>query len=132
MLPRRQEIFMHLVWSTWDRVPLIGPEMADWLWPMIGEEARRSGCLWAVVGGVSDHTHVLCAMPATLSAAELAHQLKGASSRAANLRGGGGFRWQGGYGAFSVSKADVPQIEAYVRNQPSHHADATVAQDWEP
>ena len=66
-----------------------------------------------------------------LSAAALAQQVKGASSRVANQRSGGSFRWQGGYGAFSVSATDVPAVEAYVRGQAAHHADATTHPDWE-
>ncbi len=39
---------------------------------MLGEEARRLGCAWAVVGGVEDHVHMLCAIPTTLAVAALA------------------------------------------------------------
>ncbi len=131
MQSRRQEIFLHFTWSTWDRIPLIDSATADWLWPMIGEEARRNGCSWAVVGGVADHVHVLCALPATLSASDLAHRVKGASSRVANQRSSTPFRWQGGYGVFSVSPPDVPAVEAYVRNQARHHGEASTRADWE-
>lgn len=131
MSGRRQELFVHLVWSTWDRATLIDDDVQTWLWPMLGEEARRSGCTWAVVGGVADHVHVLCAMPATLSVTALVQQIKGASSRVANERSGSGFRWQGGYGAFSVSPDDVPMVEAYIRNQAAHHATASTLPHWE-
>jgi hypothetical protein len=32
------------------------------------------------------------------------------------------FRWQSGYGAFTVSIEDVPALERYVLNQKHHHA----------
>ena len=33
----------------------------------------------------------------------------------------GGFHWQSGYGAFSVSQSNVEAVRAYIRNQPDHH-----------
>jgi hypothetical protein len=31
------------------------------------------------------------------------------------------FGWQLGYGAFSVSKSNVPEVVDYIRNQEQHH-----------
>jgi len=31
------------------------------------------------------------------------------------------FAWQLGYGAFSVSKSNVPEVGDYIRNQEGHH-----------
>ena len=31
------------------------------------------------------------------------------------------FRWQSGYGAFSVSAADVEEVTAYIEQQEKHH-----------
>ena len=54
---------------------------------MLGEEARRLGCAWAVVGGVEDHVHMLCAILTTLAVAAPAQQIKGASARSVGVRG---------------------------------------------
>ena len=56
-------------------------------------------------------------------------RLKGGSSKAINneellgpkLR----FAWQDGYGAFTVSKSNVPEIEHYISNQREHHCKRT-------
>jgi hypothetical protein len=40
--------------------------------------------------------------------------------RDATLREGG-FGWQDGYGAFSVSKSQVPDVTEYIRRQREHH-----------
>ena len=37
----------------------------------------------------------------------------------ADLRG---FAWQDGYGAFSVSKSNLPQVIEYIARQREHHA----------
>ena len=31
------------------------------------------------------------------------------------------FAWQEGYGAFTVSRSNVGRVQAYIRNQESHH-----------
>jgi putative transposase len=126
MFERRQEVYVHLVWSTWDRAPSLDAATRDWMWPVLAEQARALGCAWAVVGGVDDTVHVLCSLPTTLTVAALVQQLKGWTARAANARAPGSLRWQGGYGTFSVSPRDIPEVEHYVRNQPAHHSAGTV------
>ena len=32
------------------------------------------------------------------------------------------FAWQSGYGAFSVSRSGVDEVQAYITNQEAHHA----------
>ena len=106
-------------------------DVQAWLWPALAEQARSLGCAWAAVGGVEDHVHVLCALPTTRTVADLVRHLKGWTSRAANLARPDSLRWQGGYGAFSVSPRDLPAVEAYVRNQPMHHKTANLRKAWE-
>ena len=31
------------------------------------------------------------------------------------------FQWQAGYGAFSVSQSNVPNVKSYIANQEEHH-----------
>ena len=55
----------------------------------------------------------------------LVGEVKGASSHFMNheMALGHGFKWQNGYGAFTVSKRGVPTVAEYVRNQKTHHAE---------
>jgi REP element-mobilizing transposase RayT len=131
MSQRRQETFIHLVWSTWDRAPMLGVEARQLVWGTIARTAWDLGCTWVGVGGIEDHVHVLCAIPTTLPVAELAHRLKGVSARATNLRAPNSLRWQGGYGAFSVSPHEVSTVEAYIRNQELHHRSGSSDPAWE-
>jgi len=41
-----------------------------------------------------------------------------------------GFGWQDGYGAFTVSKSQIPEIEAYIRNQHEHHRMKTFQEEY--
>jgi len=128
------ELYVHLVWSTWDRVPLLSGEVRDSAYRRLHDECRRMGVEVMAIGGVEDHVHLLVRMPAALSIAALAKQLKGATSHALNAGSGNRpfFRWQGGYGAFSVSRQHVERIRQYVLNQPEHHARGRIADFLEP
>ena len=117
------ELYVHLVWATWDRLPMIMPEIERALYRSIGDIAQTLGCRVLAINGMPDHVHVLLRIPATLPVSKLVQQLKGYSSRFANdqLQLDYPFKWTGYYGAFSVSRWDVPKIMAYINGQKAHH-----------
>ncbi len=41
------------------------------------------------------------------------------------------FKWQGAYGAFTVSKSAVKSVTDYVINQKKHHAEKRLEEEWE-
>lgn len=100
-------LYVHLVWSTWDRMPLLSAMIKPRVHVFLNGECRRIGALPIAIGGIDDHVHVLVRMPAALSVAALVKQLKGSSSHFVNheIPKSGGFRWQGAYGAFTIVQA---------------------------
>jgi putative transposase len=123
----RAEVYVHLVWATWDRQPLLVAGIREQVHRAIWAEASRLGAQMFAVGGVEDHVHVLIRIPATVSLAQMVKQLKGSSSHLTNhelLHGG--FKWQGGYGAFSVAERALPRVRDYVLRQEEHHRDGTI------
>jgi len=118
-------LYLHLVWTTWDRLPLITPDIERRLYRNIESEARKIGCIVIALNGTSDHVHLVVSFPATVTIAGLAKQVKGVSSHFVNetLRPETQFKWQGGYGAFTVSRWDLPKIICYVKRQKEHHAE---------
>jgi REP element-mobilizing transposase RayT len=128
------ENYVHFVWSTWDRRPLVTMEIEDELHRVIGAICVQENCLPLAIGGTDDHVHVLSRVHPTVSVARLAGVLKGVSSSAVNndLAPGTGFRWQGGYAAFSVRSDDLEALTNYIRNQRAHHAVHTLNPRLEP
>lgn len=118
------QLFVHLVWATWDRLPLITPHLEAPLYACMCAECRKLKVEVIALNGVEDHVHLLVRIPTTIAVAELAKQVKGSSSHLATheVPGGDGFKWQGAYGAFSVSPHDVPAVREYVDRQKEHHA----------
>jgi REP element-mobilizing transposase RayT len=129
-MSNRSEVFVHLVWATWDRAPILDAETRAWLVPSLAFQARSMGCLWAAAGAAEDHIHLACRLPATLTVAAVAQQCKGWTSRAASARQHP-LRWQGGYGAFSFGPSEVAAVEAYLHNQLEHHNRGHIVEAWE-
>jgi REP element-mobilizing transposase RayT len=127
------ELYVHLVWTTWDREPLITPQLQRAIYRTIQEEVQKLGCSVLALDGMPDHTHLGVKVPATLTIAALAKQVKGVSSQMVNevFKPTSPFRWQGGYGAFTVSRWDVDEIVQYIRNQTHHHTEQTLIAEYE-
>jgi REP element-mobilizing transposase RayT len=84
------------------------------------------------VGGIEDHIHALVMAPATLPPSQIAQYLKGDSSKWIHqefpeLRG---FAWQDGYGAFTVSKSNLPDVIRYIESQRDHHQQKTFQDEY--
>ncbi|HET6762793.1 MAG TPA: IS200/IS605 family transposase [Longimicrobiaceae bacterium] len=127
------QLYLHLVWATWDRWPLITPEVRDVVYSAIQAQATRIGAEIIAIGGVADHVHVITRFPTTITIADLVRMLKGATSHliANEVHPGETFKWQGGYGAFTLSKRAIPQARAYVLNQERHHHFGTLHAELE-
>ena len=121
------QLYVHLVWSTWNRHPLISRDLQPRIYRVLHHQANSVGAEILAVGGMPDHVHVLIRFPATMAVAQLVQRLKGASSHFAAqvAQENGAFRWQHGYGAFTLSKRAVPVVRAYIANQEAHHRNRT-------
>jgi len=133
MRHNRIEIYIHLIWSPWDRQPLILPSIERRLHRCLQSEAQSMRCDMLAVGSTQDHVHSLLSFPATECVSEVVKQMKGNSSLLANRELGlpFDFKWSGAYAAFSVSRWDKSSLVAYIENQKLHHANGTTKQGLE-
>jgi REP element-mobilizing transposase RayT len=127
------QLYLHVVWATWDRMPLIREAWEDRLYGAIHAKCRQLKAEPLAAGGVQDHVHLLVRLPTTLAVADLVKEAKGASSHLMThmVAPGEFFKWQGAYGAFTLAKADLGRVIDYVRRQKQHHREANVWDDWE-
>jgi REP-associated tyrosine transposase len=110
-------LYVHLVWATWNRLPLITADIERRLHRNIGSEAQEQGCSVLALNGIQDHIHLLVSTPATITIADLVKQVKGVSSHFVNetLQPEAQSKWQGSYGAFAVSRWDINKIVEYIK-----------------
>ncbi len=124
-------LFYHLVWATRNRHPYLASDSA------VGtvERSVAASChdlrvMLHAVGTMPDHVHLACSIPPSLSVSEVAKRVKGASSHLLDqtvfVDGDDVFAWRPEYGVYSYSERVLPDVVAYVRNQPSRHAAANL------
>jgi REP element-mobilizing transposase RayT len=127
------QIYLHLVFSTKDRRPLLEPaSIREEVHRYLGGTCNGLGCPVLCVGGVADHVHVLCLLGRTIAVAGLVKELKRASSLWVKTKGSSfeDFHWQNGYGAFSVSPGHVEAVRDYIAHQEVHHRTTTFEDEF--
>ncbi|MEP6474193.1 MAG: IS200/IS605 family transposase [Gemmatimonadota bacterium] len=126
-------LFIHLVWTTRDRAPLIDLARAQFLvayLPIVSLQERGTIC---AIGIVSTHVHVLLQVDPVLALPRLVQRFKGGSSTLASQQCIGNraspLRWARGYSAKSVSDGAVGKVVQYIESQALHHPTEAIA-DW--
>ena len=127
------QVYVHLIWGTWDRLPLISDRIEPRLYAALAVKCREHKCVPIIIGGVETHVHLLVKLYSTISVADLVKELKGASSHLITheIEPGEFFKWQGSYGAVSVNPEEIYAVEQYIAHQKQHHAETNLILAWE-
>jgi REP element-mobilizing transposase RayT len=117
------QMLFHIVFSTKGRSPWIVPEVAERLYGYIGGIVRAEKGVLCDIGGVEDHVHLYLRWRPDGAVSELMRTIKGRSSRWVHetYPALGGFAWQEGYSAFTVSKSQEEAVRKYIAGQVEHH-----------
>jgi len=122
----------HLVFGTKGREPLIAPAWRDRLHAYLGGVIGTMGGVACIVGGVTDHVHLLVGLRATHRLSDVMRELKSVSSTWVHEEiGKPEFAWQEGYGAFTVSASMLEPVRKYIENQQEHHRTRTFCEEYE-
>jgi REP element-mobilizing transposase RayT len=122
-------VYLHLVFSTKERRPLIPPPKQRLLHRYLAGIATNHNMKALEAGGMQDHIHLLISLSPDMAVAKAVNVLKSNSSKwmRAQVRG---FAWQEGYAAFSVSVSALEDVAEYIRNQEQHHRKRDFAQEY--
>jgi REP element-mobilizing transposase RayT len=118
------EIYLHIVFSTKNRYPFLRDKVIrERMFAYLKGTCDGLKCPSIRTGGWEDHIHILCRFGRTIAVADLVKELKVASSTwvKEEFRGMKDFHWQLGYGAFSISHSQIPDVNLYIENQEEHH-----------
>ena len=109
--------------STKNRNPFITEEIENELFAYIGGIIKQQKGILLCINGTSDHVHILCSYPRTITLSDFLKEIKSSSSRWIKTKDicYKKFGWQDGYGAFSVSSSKRDIVEKYISNQKKHH-----------
>ena len=125
-------LFYHIVFSTKGRFSFIDRQIEERIWAYIGGIARKREMTALQVGGIENHIHVLVLAKPVVAPSQIAQWLKGESSKWIHdeFPHLSKFGWQDGYGVFTVSQSQVPDVIEYIRNQRKHHQDQSFEEEY--
>jgi len=117
------KILVHSVFSTKERRALLKGDISAHINAFMAGVARNHGGHLIRAGGVEDHRHLLLDVEPTTNVADLLRFIKTNSSKWLHetYPQVGGFGWQTGYSAFSVSESLRERVIAYIDGQEQHH-----------
>ena len=125
------QILYHIVFATKDRGPVLTDVRREDLLRYMTGVIKNNHCKPIWTNGVRDHVHSLLSLHPTVALADLLKDIKVASSRwikenhvFPNFVG-----WQDGYGAFTHSLQEQPELIAYVKGQQEHHRRVTFEEE---
>jgi putative transposase len=117
------QFYAHIVFHTKNNMKFIREDIEDELYSYLGGILNTYRSIPLQIGGTSDHIHVLCTLPKTMTLADLTEEIKKSSSKWIKTKGSHyhTFYWQDGYCGFSVGWSQVKHVKNYIRNQKQHH-----------
>jgi putative transposase len=127
-------LYTHIIFSTKDRFPFLdSTDVRHEMHAFLGGVLKTMDSYPTIVGGVSDHVHILCLLSKNHAVSKVVGELKRASSvwaKTKEERIFSKFFWQNGYGAFSIGRSEVDAVRAYIESQQEHHRRRTFQEEY--
>ena len=127
------KIWVHTVWTTKNRAPLLAREFRQNVFDHIRENAKKKGIYIDFINGHLEHVHCLISLGSGESIDKILMLLKGESSHWINkqkfLREK--FEWQNEYFAVSVSESNLNRVRNYIKNQEDHHKKKSFTEEYQ-
>lgn len=117
--------YIHIIFSTKNRVNLVPAEIESDLFAYIGGICKRYECLLLAAGGTSNHIHLLISINKNHLIPTIIGDIKRGSSKWLKDKSNmlSKFAWQDGYSAFSVGYSQLNAVTQYISTQKEHHAE---------
>lgn len=127
------KVFIHFIWATKNRAPLITKELKPALLAHIKENSRTKSIYIDSINCVEDHIHVLLSLGTEQTISKVAMLIKGESSFWVNKQKliTQKFEWQDEYIALSVSESVVDKVRQYIDRQEEHHKKRTFSEEYD-
>ncbi len=118
------QIYIQIVFAVKGRQNLLHKDWREDVFKYMCGIITNKGHKPIIVNGVEDHVHAFIGLKPAMALSDLVRDVKNNSSNFINdhhwIRGK--FCWQEGYGAFSYSSSQVPNVYNYILKQEQHHS----------
>ena len=117
----------HVIFRTADGAPLLAPSHEQELCRYVNGMVRNRRGILFEASAMPDHVHLLLSIRPSIAVADVVRDIKASSSKQLNENSSrrGWFRWEPGYGLFSVSESEVPRVSRFIRRQQQFHQKST-------
>ena len=122
---------VHIIFSTKNRLSLLDDNIQNQMYAYLASILQKLNCPAIIIGGTGDHILILCQLSRTETIANVLLKIKQNSSKWMKTKGlqYRDFQWQNGYGVFSVSHSNIPQVRKYIVDQEDHHKQVTFEEE---
>ncbi|HWZ03085.1 MAG TPA: IS200/IS605 family transposase [Mucilaginibacter sp.] len=122
-------IWVHLIWSTKNREPILSPLLKAEVYAVINDIANDYEIYLDCINGVEDHVHLLVRLRTDQSVADVVKTIKGNSWEYFKEIPDKYVTWQDGFAAFSVSPDQLKRVRSYIYNQEKHHQSKSFSEE---
>lgn len=124
------QIHLHIVFAVKYRQALIDRRWKDDLHKYITGIVQNKGHKMLAINSMPDHIHILIGMRPAESLSTLVKVIKTESCIWIRHRLQINFAWQGGFGAFSYARSNLPRVCTYIQNQETHHQRCSFLEEY--
>ncbi len=127
------KIFIHTVWGTKNRSPIISSLIKENILSHLKENAVLNNIRIIAINCYRDHVHCLITLDSKRSISQIMQSLKGESSKWINQNRllTTKFEWAEDYFAASVSHYNIDKVINYINNQEEHHRKVSFHEEYE-
>ncbi|MCK4677938.1 MAG: IS200/IS605 family transposase [Bacteroidales bacterium] len=127
------KIWVHAIWSTKRRKPLLIKKVRPIIFNHIRENARSKSIHLDFINGYIEHVHCLISLNHDQNISKVIQLIKGESSYWINKNHltKKQFAWQDEYMAISVNPTRLNNLREYIKNQETHHIKKSFTQEYQ-
>ena len=126
------KLYYHIIFRPKNSKRVITEEYQEKLYMFIWSLCKKKNCYLHRINGMTDHIHMLVEIPVTLSVADFVRDIKvGANVFMKNNRKMFPYfeGWGRSYCVLSYSKSEIEIVKEYIKNQKTHHAKHSYAEE---
>lgn len=126
------QLYVQIVFAVEARQCLIARERKEELHKYMTGIVTGCGQKLLAIHCMPDHTHVFVGQKPSMAVSDLVQEIKSSSTKFINQKQWmlGRFGWQEGFGAFSYSHSQIPDVARYIERQEEHHHGRTFREEY--
>lgn len=126
------QIYIQVVFAVKFRQALIHPSWEEELYKYITGIVQNKEQKMIAINGVQNHIHFFMGLKPGCCLSDLVREIKKSSNAFIREKKftRHDFQWQEGFGAFSYSHSQIPEVVKYIENQKQHHQKQSFREEY--